>query len=117
MTGTGSGATISSRFLAFLQSVDGDVREKEWVLAASAFLVVSCHAHLLVVVLLDAVLCLIQGNKLTQELDLVGLSFGDLGNLEKAEPGQRSWIKRCLAPVRVCCITTLIIARLCKVHC
>ena len=49
-------------------------REKEWVLAASASLV---------------------GNKIIQELDLVGLSFEDLDGLEAADAGQKSWLKRC----------------------
>ena len=34
--------TISKEFVAFLSSVDGDVRTKDWVLAASAYLVVRC---------------------------------------------------------------------------
>ena len=71
MTG---GATIAKKILAFRQTVDGDTREKEWVLAASAYLV---------------------GNKIIQELDLAGLSFEDLDGLEAADAGQKSWLKRC----------------------
>ena len=81
MTG---GATIAKNFLAFLQTVDGDTREKEWVLAASAYLV---------------------GNKIIQELDLVGLSFEGLDGLEAADAGQKSWLKRCsVSEYRLFCL-------------
>ena len=69
------GPTISCGFLKFLMSVDGDARSKDWVLNAAAFLVGP-------------------PNNIGQQLDMVGLDFGDLANMDRADAGQRSWLKR-----------------------
>ena len=86
--------TISSAFVRFLQSVDGDKREKDWVMKASGIFMASLFAGPVYYCCSVCASFAWQVNSIQQELDLVGLGFEDLTVPIEANAGQRSWAKR-----------------------
>ena len=86
--------TISSSFVRFLQSVDGDKREKDWVMKASGIFMASSFAGPVYCCCSVCASCAWQVNSIHQELDLVGLGFEDLTVPKEADASQRSWAKR-----------------------
>ena len=86
--------TISSAFVRFLQSVDGDKREKEWVMKASGIFMACLFAAPMYYCCSVCAIFAWQVNAIQQELDLVGLGFEDLTVPKEADASQRSWAKR-----------------------
>ena len=87
-------ARISEEFYTFLKAQDNGTRDKDWVLAVADFFVAS---NAIAGVWHHYLPCLCQDNGPTCVLDLVGLSFDDLPNLEGANAVQKAWMRRAIA--------------------